>query len=695
MEESHNMKTYMKIGVFLAVAFSEASGILVAGATLGSVATYGELSDLRGEAALKWVAEQNDRTFARLKTDPRYNEIHMQLSKDLMRPQVPMIIGNWAYRFEPNADGGGRWQRQTVHAFRSREVNWTTLVEIGDFTPGGGKGVYRGAIFSKDAQRGFIFVADPQDIFHLDIMEVDLVTGKPPENGFRFRARDSQGIEFIDSDTVLTFKRRGFDSAGRFVPAEMKLWRRGISEPRTLAQGDKDVYQITARALNEPKTGQTVILTRYYVNRSKSELVLLDTLGNKLAAVDLPKLYDLVQCGDQAVIFLYTDWSASGKTWEKGTVLSFPMSQLASSKRDIRYVWRPSSAQAGYSMGKAGEGAVLYGLENAMGKAWAFHAEDGNVAIRDIAGLPEIATVTQKDTTDGLMDVQSFTIPPTLYSVDVKRAIAEPIRVEQPDFDPADIVQEQYWATSRDGTKVPFTVVRNKRTPLANNSPTLVRAYGAYGANARVVYEPEIANIWIAKGGAYVIPNIRGGREFKDWYVTKTERRKVYEDMEAVLKEIAAIRLSSPKKIGIMGLSAGGTLVGVMLAQYSELFNAAVVIDGAMDLLRNDESESGSAAQEIEWGSLAVPAERTFLAKTSPYQNISRRCQVPPFVTTATDDARVFAGQSRRFANRLGELNIDYFYHEHPGVGHGPGDTPMQVAETKALYYTYLMQRLF
>jgi prolyl oligopeptidase len=143
-----------------------------------------------------------------------------------------------------------------------------------------------------------------------------------------------------------------------------------------------------------------------------------------------------------------------------------------------------------------------------------------------------------------------------------------------------------------------------------------------------------------------------------------------------------------------MGHSNGGGLMGVMLNQHPELFNAVVSENGVMDWTRNDLQHASEWVQQ-ERGSPEIPEERAFLERVSPYQNLrSHPVMAAPFIVTSTTDDNVFPAMSRRYAAKFEAPRLPYYFYEAPEGGHGQYITAGQQALYYGLKFTYLAQRL-
>jgi prolyl oligopeptidase len=252
-------------------------------------------------------------------------------------------------------------------------------------------------------------------------------------------------------------------------------------------------------------------------------------------------------------------------------------------------------------------------------------------------------------------------------------------------------------ATSKDGTKVPYFVVHAAPMKLDGSNPTLLYAYGGFQISETPKYSGTMGKLWLEKGGVFVLANIRGGGEFGPaWHEAglTTHRQRIYDDFAAVAEDLVARGITSPRRLGIEGGSNGGLLMGVEFNQHPELWNAVDIQVPLLDMIRYEKIAAGSSWVG-EYGSVSNPEEAAFLAKISPYANIRRGAAYPqPFIWTTTKDDRVGPQHARKFAARLAEFGIPYYFYEVTEGGHGSGANLKEKAHTTALEMTYFARKL-
>jgi prolyl oligopeptidase len=264
-------------------------------------------------------------------------------------------------------------------------------------------------------------------------------------------------------------------------------------------------------------------------------------------------------------------------------------------------------------------------------------------------------------------------------------------------FDGSRDVVEQLQATSKDGTKVPYFVVHRKDMPLDASTPTLMTAYGGFEVSLTPYYDSVMGKLWLERGGSFVLANIRGGGEFGPaWHEAglKTHRQRIYDDFYAVAQDLVTRKITSPRRLGIRGGSNGGLLMGVEFTQHPEMWNAVVIQVPLLDMLGFEHMSAG-ASWVGEYGSVKVPEERAFLASISPYNQLRLDGHYPePLIFTTTADDRVGPVHARKFAAKMEEYHLPFYYDEITEGGHGLGADNRQAARSDAEEYTYLMMKL-
>jgi prolyl oligopeptidase len=211
------------------------------------------------------------------------------------------------------------------------------------------------------------------------------------------------------------------------------------------------------------------------------------------------------------------------------------------------------------------------------------------------------------------------------------------------------------FATSKDGTRVPFFLTAKKGLPRDGNNPVMIYGYGGFSVSLLPTYRQDVP-AWLERGGVWVTANLRGGAEYGEaWHQAGTLEKKqnVFDDFIAVAEHLVREKYTSPARLGIWGGSNGGLLVGAVMEQRPDLYAVALPEVGVMDMLRYDRF-TGGALWTTEYGSASDPAQFRFLMTYSPVQNVKPgTCYPATLVTTADHDDRVVPSHSFKFAAAL------------------------------------------
>jgi len=289
--------------------------------------------------------------------------------------------------------------------------------------------------------------------------------------------------------------------------------------------------------------------------------------------------------------------------------------------------------------------------------------------------------------------------PPTLYRYDVESGNSSVFRAPRVAFDPGAFEERQVFYAGKDGTRIPMVLAYRKGLRLDGNNPTLLYGYGGFGLSSLPSFNPgRIA--WLEMGGVFALANIRGGGEYGEaWHrqAIRTHKQVVFDDFIAAAEWLIAQRYTSPARLAIHGRSNGGLLAGACLTQRPDLFGAAIVQVGVLDMLRFNRFGQG-AGWEGDYGSPQDPQEFAALYAYSPVHNVHRGTHYPAtMVITGDHDTRVMPMHSFKFAAALQAaqggpapvlLAVDL------SSGHGGGETVTQAIEQSSDIYAFLAQNL-
>jgi prolyl oligopeptidase len=313
----------------------------------------------------------------------------------------------------------------------------------------------------------------------------------------------------------------------------------------------------------------------------------------------------------------------------------------------------PEQPHAIESAALAGGRIIVHSLVDVQSRLQVFGLDgsaQGDVALPDIGAVAEL--YARSDHYEVWFSFSSPLSPATVYRYDLEGGGR--IAFEAPDA-PIDASQFQtraLFAISKDGTRVPFFLTCRKGITQDGSNPTVLYGYGGFSISVLPGYRSDVP-AWLELGGIFVTVNMRGGAEYgEEWHKAGYLDRKqnVFDDFIAVAEYLVKERYTSPERMGMMGGSNGGLLVGAVMEQRPELFGVALPAVGVMDMLRYDRF-TGGKLWATEYGSSSDPHHFAFLIKYSPLHNVKTgACYPATLITTADHDDRVVPSHSFKFA---------------------------------------------
>jgi prolyl oligopeptidase len=672
------------------------------------------LEDVTGDKALGWAKQQNARTDAELATGPEFAKLQSDilaiLDSDAKIPDVEKI-GDHYYNFWKDAQHErGLWRRTTLDEYRKPDPQWETVIDLDALNKAEGENwVWHGADCFKPEYRRCL-VALSRGGADADVTrEFDLTTKQWVKDGF-FRPESKGALGWIDDDTVYVFTDFGKDADGASsmtesgYPRIVKQWKRGapLEAATEVYAGKPDDMYIAGYHDNTPG------FERDFVSRTlafyNDELYLRGKDG-KLAKIDAPNSANKSVHHEWLTLQLRDPWTVGGKTYPSGALLATGFDAFMAGERKFDVLFEPTDSTSLESYAWTKSLLVLNVLDDVKNRLRVLTPGANGWATSDFVGAPTIGTLgvraVDDDDSDAVwLTATDYLTPTTLSLAELGTGAAgkapEQLKSMPAFFDASRDVLEQHFATSADGTKVPFFIVHPKGLAHHGKAPTLLYGYGGFEVSLTPSYSGTVGKGWLENGGVYVVANIRGGGEYGPrWHqaALKQNRHKAYEDFAAVAKELVAHGITSREHLGIMGGSNGGLLTGNMLVQYPRLFGAIVIEVPLLDMKRYSHLLAG-ASWMAEYGDPDT-SDWDYIKTFSPYQLFDPAKSYPPtFIWTTTRDDRVHPGHARKMAAKMLAADKDVRYYENTEGGHGAGATNRQQAHLWALTYAFLWNEL-
>ena len=674
------------------------------------------LEDVEGDAALSWVRGQNERSLAELQADPNYAAYEKAAVEALTSAErIPYgtIRDGMVYNFwQDDTHVRGLWRRTSLESYATGSPEWETVLDFDQLAEAEDRNwVYKGAdcFRPKGSEAGYKCMVSLSNGGKDAIIrrEFDLSTKQFVEDGF-VTSEAKQGGAWASPDTLLiaTDWGEGTLTASGY-PFIVKRWQRGapLESAEELIRGEADDVGVwpmaleleDGRVLQGAAQADTFFTTRYWWFPEGET----DPVQWPIPPKSSPEgIYQ-----GQLLVSLQEDWAPTGQdaSFKSGDLVAFNVDAFMETRAlpPVSLVFHPSETQAleGVSIAK---GALLLGVsDTAVGKVMRAEAGEAGWTLETVAlpgtGQANIAFASDEEETV-FINYEDFLTPDSLLSYNAATGDVTTLKSLPPKFDATGLKVTQHFATSKDGTRVPYFLVSKADLPLDGTTPTLLYGYGGFQVSLNPSYSPVTGRLWLEQGGAYVLANIRGGGEFgPEWHQAglKQNRQRIYDDFISVGEDLVARGVTSPEHLGIMGGSNGGLLMGVMLNQRPDLWNAVVVQVPLLDMMRYHLLLAGASWVD-EYGSPDVPEEREFLETISPYQNFDASRDYPmPFFVTSTKDDRVHPGHARKMAAKFEAAGLPFYYYENIDGGHSAAANQKERAKRSALEFTYLTRQLF
>jgi prolyl oligopeptidase len=693
----------MRLSIALVVLAVALAAVVLAADSDSSDDPYLWLEEVDGERAMAWVAAQNARSTGVLEKVPEFAPIRSRIqeiydSKDRI-PSVS-IRGGYLTNFWQDAEHPrGIWRRTTLAEYRKAEPAWEVLLDVDALAAADGeKWVFKGADCLPPNYERCMVALSPGGSDAAVYREFDVATRAWVAGGFSLPLAKSS-VSWRDESSLWVGTDCGpgtLTTSG--YPRLAKLWMRGtpLAEATPVWEIPEDWVGLGAYSLHNPEGRHDLITTTPEFFRGHHYLI----LGDRKVKLDLPEDVSLQGIfKDRLLISLRTDWTVGGATYPQDSLLAIDLDDFLQGSRGFETLFAPSERVSLSGVAATRDSLLLATLDNVRGRLYRLRPGDGAWTREEIP-LPGPGSASFEATTDQremfFFSYTDFLTPSSLYLVEGDGA-PELLKRTPAWFDAAGMATVQYEARSKDGTLIPYFVVTPAGFKADGRAPTVLYGYGGFEVPELPHYSGTVGSAWLARGGVWVLANIRGGGEFGPrWHqaALKENRHKVYEDFIAVAEDLIARRITSPEHLGIMGGSQGGLLVAATLLMRPELFNAVVSQVPLMDMRRYNTLLAG-ASWMGEYGNPDLPEEWAYIQTWSPYHLVRADAKYPEvYIWTTTRDDRVHPGHARKMAAKMIDQGHEVLYWENIEGGHGSGSTNEQKATASALEWAYLWRRL-
>lgn len=665
------------------------------------------LEGIETPKSTSWVKEQNDLTAKAYTQSAEFSAFKTRL-KTLLDEKGRVVevqkVGADVLNFWQDKDHPvGIWRKTTLKSYQSKSPTWTTVLDLDKLAKEEKKGwVWKRAdcLGGQDTRCMLVLSDGGKDaVVH---REFDVSSASFVQNGFVLPEAKGR-ISWIDKDHLLVGTDLGDGTTTKSgYPRQIRRWTRGeqLKDAKVVFEGEAS--DNVSRAYHIESKGVSRDYIHRLVSRFENKHYLLGQ-DDTVTSIDVPLTSKVHFWGPWLIVELKEDWTIGTTTWPKGSLLATDQNDFMAGKREFQALFTPTKSRSFQAIAMTKDHILLTEMEDVKGRLreWSYRSEAG-WKVREVK-VPESGSFTVKSYDPNGENFYSivysdFLTPPTLYWARSGTDLRQALYALPAAFDATNFAVQQYFATSKDGTKIPYFQISNKDIKLDKNNPTLLYGYGGFQISIKPKYDPMVGAAWLERGGVYIVANIRGGGEYGPaWHqaALREKRPRAYEDFVAVAQDLVARGVTQAKHLGALGRSNGGLMTGVMLTAHPELWGAVVSQVPLLDMKRYHKLLSG-ALWRGEFGDPDVPEDWAFLSKYSPYQNIKPgQTLSPSLFTTSTKDDRVHPAHARKMVARLKEQGYaNASLYENTEGGHGGAANSEQTAHLNALVYSFLAKHL-
>lgn len=660
------------------------------------------LDQVHGKRAMKWVHEQDARTKARYASDAAFSKLESRIlqvyDSDARIPYVNHR-GKYLYNFwRDKQHPRGLWRRTTLSQYKKDDPKWVVLLDLDALGKKEGKRwVFKGANCMKPRYTDCLVSLSPEGGDAHVVREFDVPSRSFVKDGFQLPVAKSN-TGWIDHDHIYVATDFGPGTMTKSsYPRIVKEWTRGtpLDQAKTIYEGkptDVGVGAMHDRTPGFERDFVTVAKDYYH-----SELY--QRVGDKLTRVKVPLDADAYAHRKWLVVRLRSPWTVGKTTYPAGALLAAPFKKFMAGDRKLDVLFRPDKHTALVSQSWTRHHLILDVLDDVKSRLQVLTFRHGRWTEKKLEGAPGLSNVsisnTDPDDNDEYwLDVTGFLTPSSLLRGVIGHGKPKLIKHEPAFFDASPFAVSQHFATSKDGTKIPYFQIAKKELPHDGKNPTLLYGYGGFEVSLLPYYSGTVGRAWLERGGVYVVANIRGGGEYGPrWHdaALKQNRPRAYEDFAAVARDLIARKVTSPEHLGAEGASNGGLLVGNMLVGWPKLFGAISCEVPLLDMRHYTHLSAGSS-WIAEYGDPDKPGQWGWIKKFSPYQNLQKGTAYPPVLFyTSTSDDRVGPVQARKMDAKMLAMGDQHaWFYENTEGGHSAGADHKQEAFMHALAFTFL-----
>ncbi len=680
---------------------------------------YAWLEGTYDDKALAWAKEQSERTESEL-YDEKFDRSVQRIKKVLdAQDRIPMPTkrGDYYYNFWRDAEHRlGLWRRTTWESYITDGPVWEVLLDLDAFALSeGAEWHFAGSQLLRPAagqpHRRALLRLSPDGGDQVRIREFDLETHDFPADGFDLPVAKTN-VSWIDENTLLVGSATTEENTTRstYASSLQKLVRgQSLEQAETIFSVDHS--HVAAFGFYDSTPGFERIVTTDAIDFYNSEVgVILDGEHRK---IQVPTDVQISLHRQWLLLAPQTDWTHQEQLFSAGSLVLAELGDFLEDGRIAKVVFTPDEHSSLESLTFTANYLLLTVLQDVASEVRVIDLNDNfaqsALLLEDRMLSVSVGAVDDEDEESGddyWMTVTGFTTPTTLLRGAVG---SEPQVVKRsPErFDAEGFEVTQHFATSADGTRVPYFQVSMKDLALDGKNPVLMDGYGGFQHSMTPGYAPAMGAGWLSQKSdsgrrpVYVMTNIRGGEYGPRWHraALRENRHRAYEDFAAIAEDLVARKVTSRGHLAATGRSNGGLLMGNMISGYPQLFGAISCGVPLLDMQRYTQLAAGHS-WIAEYGDPEIPADWEFLRTFSPVHRLTDQPHPvddypASLIWTTTSDDRVGPSQARIMAAKMMDLGISNVrYHEPEGGGHAGSTDNESTARMLATSYEFLWRQV-
>lgn len=666
--------------------------------------------------------------------------------------------GDWYYNFwKDQQNPKGLWRRTTWESYCTDSPEWDVLLDVDALAAAEGEEwVFHGATFLRPAPgepyRLALLALSPDGGDANRYREYDVEARAfvdPARGGFDLPTAKGN-VSWLDADTLLVASTaEGLPKTASSYARTAVTLKRGTALSAAPLLFDVPEDHMMAVVAHDSTPGfERTFAVDYIDFFNRTNLVLRD---GAWVAIDVPTDVNVSAHRDWLLFRPQQDWDLAGTTYPAGSLLAAKYEEYLAGGRDLSVLFTPDPHTSLQSWSWTRNFLLLNLLKDVSseirvldpsrpggaasgGSAWASTLLDACPPLHDVNAYAvddeDEAAADGGAGDDFWLVATGFTTPSTLMRGTLEREAPNHgqddggvpgvgsrhavVKASPSFFAESEYEVQQHFAVSDDGTRVPYFQVAARNLPLDGQNPTQLSGYGGFEISRTPAYSGTVGRAWLerrttgapgpsgeaghSRGGVYVVANIRGGGEYgPSWHraALKENRHKAYQDFAAVARDLINRGVTSRERLGCVGGSNGGLLVGNMLTRYPELFGAVSCGVPLLDMRRYTKLSAGHS-WIAEYGDPDVPEQWEYIRTFSPYHLLRDGVEYPEtFIWTATSDDRVGPVQARKMAARMLAMGIpNVWFHEALEGGHAGASDNRQAASLQARSQHFLWKAL-